>query len=130
MTVTPSSFRANLTEFASTAIYPDAMVSYWLGIGVKMLRPERWGDLLDHGLELFTAHHIALARQAVQSSSSGAVPGANAGVVTSKTIDKVSVSYDAGSTTLDAGAGHWNATMYGVQFLQLVRMAGSGGWQL
>ena len=130
MTVTPASFREHFPEFADAVIYPDATVSYWLGIGVKMLRADRWADLLDNGLELFTAHHTALARQAVQSSSSGAVPGANTGVVTGKTVDKVSVSYDAGSTTLDAGAGHWNATTYGVQFLQLARMAGSGGWQL
>lgn len=130
MTVTPGSFRANFPEFADAAIYPDATVSYWLGIGIKMLRPDRWGDLLDHGLELFTAHHIALARQAVQAAASGGTPGANTGVVTSEAVDKVSVSYDAGSTTLDTGAGHWNATMYGVQFLQLARMAGSGGWQL
>lgn len=130
MTVAPASFRANFPEFADTAIYPDTTVSYWLGIGVKMLSPDRWADLLDHGLELFTAHHIALAAQAVKSSSSGAMPGSNTGVVTGKAVDKVSVSYDAGSTTLDAGAGHWNATTYGVQFLQLVRMAGSGGWQL
>ena len=130
MTVTPASFRANFPEFADAAIYPDVTVSYWLGIGTRMLRPDRWADLLDHGLELFTAHHIALARQAVQASAGGGTPGANTGVVTGKAVDKVSVSYDAGSTTLDAGAGHWNATTYGVQFLQLARMAGSGGWQL
>ena len=130
MTVTPASFRANFPEFASTADYLDATVSYWLGIGVRMLRPDRWVDLLDHGLELFTAHHIAIARQAFRAATAGGTPGANAGVVTSKTVDKVSVSYDAGSTTLDAGAGHWNATTYGVQFLQLARMAGPGGWQL
>lgn len=130
MTVTPASFRANFPEFASTADYLDATVSYWLGIGVRMLRPDRWVDLLGHGLELFTAHHIAIVRQAFRAASAGGTPGANAGVVTSKTVDKVSVSYDAGSSTLDAGAGHWNATTYGVQFLQLARMAGSGGWQL
>ncbi|CAD5276704.1 conserved hypothetical protein [Bosea sp. 62] len=130
MTVTPASFREHFPEFADVTSYPDGSVSYWLGIGALMLRPDRWADLLDHGLELFTAHHIALAQQAVRSSASGAVPGANTGVVTGKTVDKVSVSYDAGSTTLDTGAGHWNATTYGVQFLQLARMAGSGGWQL
>lgn len=130
MTVTPASFREHFPEFADASTYPDVTVSYWLDIGVRMLRPDRWVDLLDHGLELFTAHHIALARQAVRSAAAGASPGANVGVMTGKTVDKVSASYDAGSTTLDAGAGHWNATMYGVQFLQLARMAGSGGWQL
>lgn len=130
MTVTPASFREHFPEFADASAYPDVTVSYWLGIGVRMLRPDRWVDLLDHGLELFTAHHIAIARQAFRAATAGGTPGANAGVVTSKTVDKVSVSYDAGSTTLDAGAGHWNATTYGVQFLQLARMAGSGGWQL
>lgn len=130
MTVTPTSFRSNFPEFASASIYPDATVNYWLGIGAKLLRADRWEDMLDHGLELFAAHHIALAAQAVKASAAGGTPGANVGVTTSETVDKVSVSYDAGSTTLDAGAGHWNATVYGVQFLQMVRMFGSGGWQL
>lgn len=130
MTVTPSSFRANFPEFTSATDYPDATVNYWLGIGGKLLRPDRWCDMLDHGLELFVAHHLVLARQAVQSAALGDTPGANTGVTTSEAVDKVSVSYDAGSTTLDANAGHWNATTYGVQFLMLARTAGSGGWQL
>lgn len=130
MTVTPSSFRANFPEFASTAAYPDSQIIYWLGIGTLLLRPDRWADVLDHGLELFTAHHIALSAQAVKAAAAGGTPGANTGVTTSKAVDKVSVSYDAASTTLDMGAGHWNATVYGVQFLMLARMAGSGGWQL
>lgn len=130
MTVTASSLRQNLPEFASTSDYPDATLTYWLGIGMKLLRADRWGDMLDHGLELFTAHHLVLARQAVQSAALGNTPGANTGVVTSEAVDKVSASYDAASTTLDTNAGHWNATTYGVQFLMLARMAGSGGWQL
>ncbi len=130
MTVTPSSFRENFPELASGATYPDATVSYWLGIGTRLLRPDRWEDMLDHGLELFIAHHIALAAQAVRSAAAGGSPGASTGVTTSEAVGKVSVSYDAGSTTLDQGTGHWNATVYGVQFLTLVRMFGSGGWQL
>lgn len=130
MTVTPSSFRGNFPEFASAATYPDATVAYWLGIGTRLLRPDRWDDMLDHGLELFAAHHIALSAQAVRSVAAGGTPGASAGVTTSEAVDKVSVSYDASSTTLDQSAGHWNATVYGVQFLTLARMFGSGGWQL
>ncbi|WP_183751238.1 DUF4054 domain-containing protein [Pseudochelatococcus contaminans] len=124
-----SGFRAAFPEFGDVTRFPDARISFWVGIGQKTLVVDRWGDLLDYGLGLFVAHNLALQTQAVASSSKGGTPGAASGVVSSKSVDKVSVSYDTGSSTVD-GAGAWNLTTYGAQFIQLSRMIGVGAVQL
>jgi hypothetical protein len=137
---TPISFRAHFPEFADTTRYSDATVGFWIGIGEKMLVPStaRWGELLDHGMDLFVAHHVVMAAQAMAQASVGAaapgatrapVPGTQIGVVTAKSIDRVSVSYDV-SSSIEPNAGHWNMTIYGIQFIQLAKMVGSGGMQI
>ena len=94
-----------------------------------MLNADRWGDTLDYGLGLFVAHHLAIASRDEKAAAAGATPGATPGVVTSKSVDKVSVSYDGGLGTYE-GAGFWNQTNYGVRFFQLARMIGAGGYQI
>jgi len=125
-------FRADFPEFADVAQYPDAQVNYWLGFGELMLRPERWGTALPYGLGFFAAHNLALWRQDMNAVSRPGVPGTpglSTGATSSKTVDKVSVSYDQ-SAGLVEGAGHWNLTVYGKQFIQMSRMMGAGGIQL
>ncbi|GAA5786134.1 DUF4054 domain-containing protein [Chitiniphilus shinanonensis] len=122
-------FRTGFPEFASTSIYPTATIDFWLGLGEKMLPPDRWCDLLDHGLELFTAHHLALGASNQRAAAVGGVPGQVKGPATSKSVDKVSAGFDSGAVTLTDG-GFWNLTTYGIEFLQLARMVGAGGIQL
>lgn len=129
MTVTVSKFRTDLPEFEDALRYTDGLINFWMAAALLRLPADRWDDLLDHGVELFTAHQIALSARAQDAAASGGIPGSGAGVVASKAVDKVSVSYDTGAATLEAG-GHWNLTTYGIQFLQLARMVGSGGIQL
>lgn len=129
MTVTSTSFRADLPEFSDITRFPDATVNFWLGIGTKLLDATRWGDLLDFGLELFTAHNLSLSLQGVQSASTGNAPGIQTGAVSGKSVDKVSVSYDS-SAGLIEGAGNYNLTTYGTRFIQLANMIGAGGIQL
>lgn len=124
-----ATFRADLPEFASTAVYPDAQVNLWISVAALRLRDVAWGDLLDHGTELFVAHNLTLARRNQTAATSGGVPGQNAGPVASKAVDKVSVSYDTGAASL-TDAGHWNLTTYGTQYYQLARIIGTGGMQL
>jgi hypothetical protein len=50
-------------------------------------------------------------------------------VVTSKSVDKVSMGYDS-SATLNPDAGFWNNSRYGSEFYQLILMFGAGGRQL
>lgn len=119
MTVTPAILRTNFPEFEDTAIYPDVVVQFWLGYAIKMLPECRWGDVLDEGVQLMTAHQLVLAARA----------GAIAAPQSAKAVDKVSVSYDTGAVTIE-NAGHWNGTSYGIQFYMLARMMGAGPIQL
>jgi hypothetical protein len=129
MTVTPASFRVNFPEFTDATAYPDARITYWIGIAGLRLNACRWSTLLDHGTELFVAHNLVLGRQAAMSAAGGGVPGQASGPTSSETVDKVSVSYDTGAAAIEDG-GAWNLTTYGVQFLQLARLIGAGGIQL
>lgn len=123
MTMTPAEFRVLFPEF-SLGEYPDQTVGGWLAVAALSLNAERWGALFNHGTALWVAHHLA--------SGMGKVGGGVAsqgGIAASKSVDKVSVSYDTGASTIEGGA-HWNTTRYGVEWLKLARMIGSGGLQL
>jgi len=121
-----ASFRADFPEFAAS---PDARVNFWLVIASKMLNVDRWGDLIDHGQELFVAHHLALDAENAAAAALGGAVGQNAGPLSSQSVDKVSEAFDTGVSSI-ADAGHWNLTTYGTQFYALWRMMGVGGIQL
>lgn len=129
MAIIPSQFRQDFPEFADDTVYPDAVLSFWLGIAAVSLPECRWGAWWNLGQELFTAHNLVLATQSKDDASLGITPGEVDGPATAKSVDKVSVSKDASAVTLDDG-GFWNMTRYGVQLLQFARMCGSGGLQL
>lgn len=118
-----AAFRIAFPEFADDVRYPDSTVAIQIAIAGKRLNVDRWGDLLDHGCGLFVAHAVTLADRNRKA------PGAIAAPQTAKAVDKVSASYDTSAVSLVDG-GYWNQTGYGVQFLQLARLIGMGGFQL
>ena len=121
MTVTPSSFRAEFPSFSDVTAYPDAQIQFWLTAAGNLLPSDRWDTLLDTGTALFAAHQLTI----MKPGSSGAIVGP----VNSKAVGPVSVGYDTSKITLD-DAGHWNGSVYGLQFYQLARMMGAGGMQI
>jgi hypothetical protein len=127
--VDSTQFRTDFPEFADTTTYPDATVNLWLTIAVSLVNACRWGDLTNIGIVLVTAHHLAMAARDEQAASAGGIPGQVTGPTASKSVDKVSVSYDAGAVSL-SDAGFWNLTSYGIRFLGLARLMGAGGMQL
>lgn len=141
MAVTAASFRVDFPEFADIVAYPDAVIAYWLAFGaLMMLNTDRWGNgstaaasppttPYDMGLELFAAHNLVLQRQAMKSAAKGGTPGVMTGAVSGKTVGPVTQNYDTNAGIV-ADAGHWNLTTYGVRFIQLAMMMGSGGIQL
>jgi len=129
VTITASSFRTDLPEFANTTTYPDSMVNFWLGVAANWIDPAIWSTMADFGTELFVAHFISGGAVNIATAAAGGVVGATQGIMSSKGVGPVSVGYDVGAITM-ADAGQWNATKYGIQFYQLSRMFGSGGMQL
>jgi len=126
---TIAQFRAAFPEFASEVNYPDPQIQFWLDVAAKLLNVDRWYDLIDQGYMLFSAHHLVIARCDQLAAYSGGMPGAIQGAVASKSVDKVSVSYQ-NDTAMYQDAGFWNLTTYGLQYWNLVRMVGAGGIQL
>lgn len=127
--LTPSVFRQQFPEFQDPAIYSDQVIGFWDAIALARLDADTWDDALPGGEALFVAHHLVLAARDQASIEVGGVSGGVSGLMQSKSIDKVSVSYDVSRISYE-DAGFWNATSYGIRFWQLARMIGAGGVQL
>ena len=122
-----AAFRAVFPEFGDAAKYPDAQVQYYLDFAVQSLRPEAWRNLLERGTGLFVAHYLAMSA----ISRAGTIPGrGQLGIVASKSVGPASISYDNSAISAQADAGHWALTSYGLMYWELMRMVGTGGWQL
>lgn len=125
-------FRTDFPAF-DVETFPDVRVAFWLSIASKSLDAGRWGDLLDQGLCLYVAHNLTLERAAqVDTKGTGGMSAAAGPLVSeSKAVGGVSKSEGRSqATTAWANAGPWNATIYGQQLYNLMRMVGAGGVQL
>lgn len=129
MAATVASFRLAFPELSDTDAFPDPMVQYRINVAARLMDAVRWGNLLDHGVHLYVAHHVSLAAQRARQAGTGKVPGGAQGIVQSKSVDKVSVSYDTASAAED-GAGFWNLTTYGQEWFRISRMVGAGPLQV
>ena len=127
--VTNAQFRGDFPEFADTTGYPDAQVNFYLNLAQTRLDATRWSDLWTYGVELYTAHSLALAKMRAATTLGGGAPGATTGVVSSKSVGGVSKSMDLGIVTIE-GAGTYNLTSYGSEYYQLMLLIGIGGVQL
>ena len=133
--INESSFRESMPMFADVNEYPSFQFNFYLNLGKKLLPVSRWGDpndpdgLIDYGLTLFIAHYLTLYKRGIDAASIGGDSGKVIGNETSKSVDSVSKSMDV-SGVLITDAGHWNMTTFGIQFYDLMMMAGAGGIQL
>ena len=127
--MTPADFRTDFPEFTDSTKYTDASIEFWMGIAVSFVNPGRWSVLTDLGVALVTAHHLVMGQRDQVAAAVGGAPGEVKGPTASKSVDKVSVSYDTGAVAL-SDAGFWNLTTYGVRFMTIARAMGAGGMQL
>lgn len=126
---TVSDFRRDFPQFADTTKYPDPVIQFRLNLADTLIDGSAMGDMLPYLVELFVAHYMVLYAADSASEAVGGAGGASSGVVASKSVDKVSVSYD-NSSTLNADAGFWNYSRYGAEFYQMLMLFGYGGVQL
>ena len=124
-------FRKDFPEFSQSnpQIYSDALINFWAGIGSLRLNSQRWGALIDHGLELFVAHHITISIMEQNSASHGKPVGQTTTIKSSKSVGDVSASIDVGAM-IENDSGNYNLTFYGREFIRLARIVGIGGAQV
>ncbi|WP_316502479.1 DUF4054 domain-containing protein [Klebsiella grimontii] len=127
---TKEQFRTDFPEFSDTTRYPDPPVTFYLGQADVILNQDVLGDQFVYLAELFVAHYTELRGRAIATAAvGGGVNSAGGGVLTSKSVDKVSASYDV-SGIINPDAGFWNNTGYGREFFWWWSMFGAGGRQL
>lgn len=129
MAVTSTSFRLAFPAFANPVKYPVAMVDLWLNASSELVNAERWGNLTDLGVSLMAAHYMALEAQAASAAGGSRLPGGSVGVLSSKSAQGVSASYDTSSAT-EQGGGHWNMTTYGTRYYRMAKLMGVGPVQV
>lgn len=122
-------FRKSYPEFSDTGRFTDGMINNWATIATALVNPSAWGTQVGLGINLYVAHEITLQAQSVATAALGGTPGQQSGPVNSKTVGSVTAAYDT-QQIAEKDAGHWNATMYGKQFLRLSRIFGAGAIQL
>lgn len=126
---TVSDFRRDFPQFSDATKYPDPVIQFRFNLADTLIDGSAMGDMFPYLAELFVAHYMALYASDTAAGALGGAGGATSGVVASKSVDKVSVSYD-NSSTLNADAGFWNFSRYGAEFWQLLQFFGYGGIQL
>jgi len=127
--LTPSAFRINHPEFASSALYTNAQIVYYLEMAYSFLNEERWGSQLPYGIALYVAHNLALEARAMNIAKSGGVPGQPQGAPIEKKVGPVETRY-ATIPSGKEGDDYWNLTLYGIRFIRLVKLMGAGPIQI
>lgn len=129
ITLTAAKFRDMFPELECPADYTEPRINIAISIAAKFMNEQRWGTWFEYGLGLLTAHRITLTKKSQVEAEFGLIPGAAEGVLTSKSADKVSLSFDA-SSTVEEGGGFYNLTRYGQEWLRLAKMVGAGPLQV
>src|SRR5215471_7162046 len=139
--LTVDGFREDYPAFADAGRFPDEEIQHWIDIAcappnsTPAVNKYRWGQFYQLGLELFVAHNLAIQDMMVQRAGppgSGATPGGyygytpivGTGVVASKSVNGVSLSYD-NQIGMEQNAGWWGQTPWGNQYLYYLRLAGT-----
>jgi hypothetical protein len=132
-------FREDFPEFGDDKVYTNQSVQFFLDIAGVAVRPNYWGQFTVYGMELYAAHMLALRQYSIQrvmdanrgagGSGQVAVPGMPMGLMQSKSVSKVSVSYDYSSSQME-GWGPWNLTQYGQWYAFYAQMVGTGGIEM
>jgi hypothetical protein len=131
-----SQFILDFPAFANTSVYPETQFTFAASIAPLFLTPV-WGQpgpvgqptQYDFGFELLVAHLMTLWGSAALPAASGGFAGTTTGLVSSKAVGQVSLSYDVAVATLEDG-GTYNLTTYGIQWLQMARLLGAGPTQV
>lgn len=120
-----AAFRVAFPQFADATAYPDARLDLLSTFVTTQLNASVWGDALDYATMLYVAHLLTIQGPSTASGGGTSGGGATNGIVSSKQVDKVSISFDVTAGTF-AGEAFWNRSVYGIQLYQLILIYGAG----
>lgn len=115
--LTVAQFRVLFPNFTDDTTFPDATIQAWLDMAP--LDPCVWGSMYQLGMGLWVGHELTKFGPGGLASAAGAGNGVG-GIVQSKSVDSVSLSYDNNIGT-DPEAGQYNMTIYGRQFWSMLK---------
>lgn len=127
--ISVADFREAFPEFTEE-MFPTTAVEMRLDLASEFFSEEVWTSprIRDHAIGLYVAHYLtAYGSKAVGGIGTGS--GTGAGLVSSKSVDGASISYDT-STATESNAGFWNSSIYGRELWVLMRVFGGGAVQL
>lgn len=128
---TPDDFYTIYPQFQGLNELPEGIIEMYIGLANSYINIERWKNSWKIGMCYFVAHFCTLYLQSFSPSNSTAqevMASAQAkGLVSSKSVGDVSVSYDFSSAVngLD-GWANWTSTTFGINLANLGRLIGKG----
>jgi hypothetical protein len=127
---TADTFLAEYPQFTDNV--PDAMITRYIAMAQATIAYDRWFELWEYGMGLYTAHLCTIYLQTVgaagESAEDAAAYGQTAGAITSMKEGDVSVAFDHDALTKGTEAwGMWNSTSYGRLLVSHARLLGKGG---
>ncbi len=119
-------------ETITTYLVDPGIIEMYIGLADAVVKESRWRRQWKIAMGLFIAHFLTLYLQSMANADSTAAQvvaaGQSRGLMSSKSVGDVSVSYDFSAIAqgLDGWAA-WNLTTYGMQYATFARMVGKGG---
>lgn len=109
----------------------DELLAMFISMAMVSVNQARWGEeWWPFGMANFIAHWVTLNMEASQNptcSAAGIIANARAqGLVASKTVGNLSISYDFSQVDFN-GWPMYKTTTYGRQFASIARLLGMGG---
>ncbi len=117
-------------------LVPEAVMDMYIGFAKSIVNIARYHESWQVGLCLVIAHFLVLYMRTVTPNPDGGAAavikaGETRGLIASKSVDGVSVSYNYSAALDDLdGWAAWKTTEFGVQFLTLAKAYNLGGMRV
>lgn len=112
--IDPATFKIRFPEFDSVL---DARIQLFIDDAELILNEVYWGEKFDLGTSYYVAHELTRGTKTEAGSS------LSSGLVASKAVDGVSISYTNKTPTAD-DEGYYASTSYGQKYLALRKNLG------
>jgi len=113
-------------------VFPKEVIDMYIQFAQDCVSIKRWGRQWKFGMCLFLAHFFTIHLQAQFPENATAQEvlayGQSKGLITSKSVGDVSVSYDFSAAVNGVESwGQFTTTTYGLQFANLAKLLGKAG---